>query len=208
MVCAASLAIAAPIAGLLALDPDPYGEGHEILGDGIANNCGPPYVVSPYAAELRLRCAGARRCAIIGAIIWTEPAMGQVIVRKLDDEVIAAHKRRAKARGVSLEQQLRDVLAEAAKPSREELSPAAGGMPRADAARAAQAGRGSDPRGSRQPMTLVVDASVALKWFVDEDGSDRAVALLDGDEPLIAPDLVVAEVCNAAWKSLRRRRDR
>jgi plasmid stability protein len=47
--------------------------------------------------------------------------MGQVIIRKLDDEVIAAHKRRAAARGVSLEQQLRDVLAEAAKPSREEL---------------------------------------------------------------------------------------
>jgi plasmid stability protein len=47
--------------------------------------------------------------------------MGQVIVRKLDDAVIAAHKRRAKARGVSLEQQLRDVLAEAAKPSREEI---------------------------------------------------------------------------------------
>ena len=47
--------------------------------------------------------------------------MGQVIIRKLDDEVIAAHKRRAAARGVSLEQQLRDVLAEAAKPSREEI---------------------------------------------------------------------------------------
>jgi hypothetical protein len=49
-ICAASLAIAAPVAGLLVLDPDPYSEGHEILGDGIANNCGPPYVVSPYAA--------------------------------------------------------------------------------------------------------------------------------------------------------------
>ena len=47
--------------------------------------------------------------------------MGQVIVRNLDDAVIAAHKQRAKARGVSLEQQLRDVLAEAAKPSRAEL---------------------------------------------------------------------------------------
>jgi plasmid stability protein len=47
--------------------------------------------------------------------------MGQVIIRKLNDAVIAAHKRRAAARGVSLEQQLRDVLAEAAKPSREEL---------------------------------------------------------------------------------------
>jgi plasmid stability protein len=47
--------------------------------------------------------------------------MGQVIIRKLDDGVIAAHTRRAAGRGVSLEQQLRDVLAEAAKPSREEL---------------------------------------------------------------------------------------
>ena len=54
-------------------------------------------------------------------------------------------------------------------------------------------------------MTLVVDASVALKWFVDEDGSPRAVSLLSSGEPMIAPDLVVAEVCNAAWKSLRRR---
>jgi antitoxin FitA len=47
--------------------------------------------------------------------------MGQVIVRRLDDAVIAAHKQRARMRGVSLEQQLRDVLAEAARPSREEL---------------------------------------------------------------------------------------
>jgi plasmid stability protein len=47
--------------------------------------------------------------------------MGQVIVRKLDDQVIAAHKRRAAARGVSLEQQLRDVLAETATPSRDEV---------------------------------------------------------------------------------------
>ncbi len=54
-------------------------------------------------------------------------------------------------------------------------------------------------------MTLVVDASVALKWFANEDGSDRAVSLLNGGGPVIAPDLVLAEVCNAARKSLRRR---
>jgi plasmid stability protein len=46
--------------------------------------------------------------------------VGQVIVRKLDDEVIATHRRRAKARGVSLEQELRDVLRRAATPTREE----------------------------------------------------------------------------------------
>lgn len=52
-------------------------------------------------------------------------------------------------------------------------------------------------------MTLVIDASVALKWFVDEDGSAQASALLDGPDLLIAPDLVLAEVGNAAWKAVR-----
>ena len=51
--------------------------------------------------------------------------MGQVIVRQLDDAVIEEHRRvaraRARARGVSLEQQLRDVLTDAAKLRREEL---------------------------------------------------------------------------------------
>lgn len=41
--------------------------------------------------------------------------MGQVIVRNLDDAVIARHRERAKARGVSLEQELREVLARGAK---------------------------------------------------------------------------------------------
>jgi plasmid stability protein len=50
-----------------------------------------------------------------------EGAMGQVIVRNLDDAVIETHRRRAKARGVSLEQELRDVLGQAAKPSKEEI---------------------------------------------------------------------------------------
>ena len=53
-------------------------------------------------------------------------------------------------------------------------------------------------------MTLVVDASVALKWLAQEDGTDRALALLERGEPIVAPDLILAEVCNAAWKSLRR----
>jgi predicted nucleic acid-binding protein len=53
-------------------------------------------------------------------------------------------------------------------------------------------------------MTLVVDASVAFKWFAQEDGTDRALVLLEREEPFVAPDLIVAEICNAAWKSLRR----
>ncbi len=46
--------------------------------------------------------------------------------------------------------------------------------------------------------TVVVDASVALKWFVDEAGSNQARLLLIRDLSLVAPDLIVAEVCNAA----------
>ena len=53
-------------------------------------------------------------------------------------------------------------------------------------------------------MTLVVDASVAFKWFAQEDGTDRALQLIERGEPIVAPDLILAEVCNAAWKSLRR----
>ena len=52
-------------------------------------------------------------------------------------------------------------------------------------------------------MTRVVDASVALRWFVRTPRSEDAAALLDGSEALVAPDLVVAEVANAAWKLAR-----
>ena len=47
-------------------------------------------------------------------------------------------------------------------------------------------------------MTLVVDASVAIKWFVEESRSDAARAVLTSGESLVAPDLVVPEACNAA----------
>ncbi len=52
-------------------------------------------------------------------------------------------------------------------------------------------------------MTLVVDASVAAKWVLDEPGGERALALRSEDG-LIAPSLVVAEVGNAIWKAARR----
>ena len=47
--------------------------------------------------------------------------MGQVIVRQLDDAVIEAHRRKARARGVSLEQEPREVITHAARADREEL---------------------------------------------------------------------------------------
>jgi predicted nucleic acid-binding protein len=53
-------------------------------------------------------------------------------------------------------------------------------------------------------VTVIIDASVALKWFMEEPESDVARRILDGDEPLAAPDLIIAEVCNGAWKAVRR----
>ena len=49
-------------------------------------------------------------------------------------------------------------------------------------------------------MTIVVDASVALRWCFQLNGSDAAEELLRSNDPLIAPDLVIAEITNAAWK--------
>lgn len=51
---------------------------------------------------------------------------------------------------------------------------------------------------------LVIDASVAFKWFVPEEGQDAALALLEQPRRLIAPELVLAEVANIAWKARSR----
>jgi predicted nucleic acid-binding protein len=50
-------------------------------------------------------------------------------------------------------------------------------------------------------MTLVVDASVAAKWVLDEGDSDRANALRQDDD-LIAPALIAGEIGNALWKAV------
>ena len=52
-------------------------------------------------------------------------------------------------------------------------------------------------------MTAVVDASVACKWFVAEAGTDAAVALMQSGEGLTAPDILIPEVCNVAWRKAR-----
>jgi predicted nucleic acid-binding protein len=53
-------------------------------------------------------------------------------------------------------------------------------------------------------MTWVVDASVAVKWFVNEQRSSAARAVLESGQPVIAPDLIVPESSNTAWKKVRR----
>ena len=53
-------------------------------------------------------------------------------------------------------------------------------------------------------MTLVVDASVAIKWFVPEPRSDAAEDVLAATDDLLAPDLLLVEAANALWKKVRR----
>jgi predicted nucleic acid-binding protein len=51
---------------------------------------------------------------------------------------------------------------------------------------------------------LVVDASVAVKWFVPEGHADAARRVLSPNHELLAPDLIWAEVGNVIWNKWRR----
>lgn len=50
----------------------------------------------------------------------------------------------------------------------------------------------------------VVDASVAAKWYFQEEHSDRADALLEQSSEILAPDVLLVEVATLAWKRVRR----
>jgi predicted nucleic acid-binding protein len=51
-------------------------------------------------------------------------------------------------------------------------------------------------------LSIVIDASVALKWVLHEEGRDAADRLLD--EELIAPSLWLVEAANALWRRAQR----
>jgi predicted nucleic acid-binding protein len=51
---------------------------------------------------------------------------------------------------------------------------------------------------------FVVDANVAIKWFVPEIHSTEAIRLLSVGCELLAPDLLPAEFGNILWKKTRR----
>ena len=53
-------------------------------------------------------------------------------------------------------------------------------------------------------MSLIVDASVAVKWFFREPDCDAALALKQQDADFIAPELIIAEIGSAAWKKRMR----
>jgi predicted nucleic acid-binding protein len=53
--------------------------------------------------------------------------------------------------------------------------------------------------------TLIVDASVAVKWLLEEHGSATARRLFSPRRRLVAPDLLELEFANAVWKRVQRR---
>ena len=50
----------------------------------------------------------------------------------------------------------------------------------------------------------MIDASIAIKWVVEEDRTPQALALRRQTK-LIAPELLVAECANILWKKARKR---
>lgn len=52
--------------------------------------------------------------------------------------------------------------------------------------------------------TFVIDASVAIKWVVEESGTAEALAIRQNAQ-LIGPELLVPECANILWKKVQRR---
>ena len=52
-------------------------------------------------------------------------------------------------------------------------------------------------------MSLVIDASVACKWFFEENLSSEARGLAESETTFSAPDMILAECANAAWRRVR-----
>ncbi|KKX25702.1 type II toxin-antitoxin system VapC family toxin [Rhizobium sp. LC145] len=51
--------------------------------------------------------------------------------------------------------------------------------------------------------TLVLDASIAIKWVVEEEGTDDAVSLRSRFR-FVAPELIIPECANILWKKVQR----
>jgi predicted nucleic acid-binding protein len=51
---------------------------------------------------------------------------------------------------------------------------------------------------------IVLDASVAVKAYLEESGSDEATAVISGRERLLAPELIRVEVAGAICRRVRK----
>ncbi len=52
-------------------------------------------------------------------------------------------------------------------------------------------------------MTLIIDSSVAIKWFVQENQRDHALQILESRKDILAPDFIEIEMANITWKKVR-----
>ena len=55
-------------------------------------------------------------------------------------------------------------------------------------------------------MTIVIDASIAVKWFLQEENSELSRQLLAEYDDLVAPELILIEVISAITKAVRTQR--
>jgi predicted nucleic acid-binding protein len=69
----------------------------------------------------------------------------------------------------------------------------------------ANTGRDSSTRRAKRALKkLIIDASIAIRWVVEEDGTEWALALRKKAK-LGAPDLIVPECANILWKKVGNR---
>lgn len=131
--------------------------------------------------------------------------MGQVLIRNLDEQVIAAYREAAERDSRSLEAELRDVSSRMRLRTFAEVQEARTRLAEVWA---------MTPDVPRTPAEVLVredhygyrDAyphmSVVGKWIVAEEQSEAALELVGSD--LVAPDLLKAELADALWKKVRR----
>ena len=128
---------------------------------------------------------------------------GSLHVRNLDDELIARLKRRAVRHGVQPKPNIGRFFVRLL-PRRRTLhlrswrrSYQADQSPQTDAF-------GSLLREAQGAMnTLVIDASIAVKWVVEEEGTEEAL-ILRRRAKLVAPELLTAECANILWEKCQR----
>jgi len=53
-------------------------------------------------------------------------------------------------------------------------------------------------------MTVVIDASIAIKWFVPENLREQALDVLKAEDHLAAPDLLIPDLASLALEKARR----
>ena len=148
--------------------------------------------------------------------------MSEILVADLDEAIVEQLESRARNSGRSLQAELK-AYPGAGSPVCVGAA-LAGGVPLARRIRSAplsatglrpivptcwpRTGRGECRRGitgDSPPSSLVVDASVVIKWHVAEIHADAALRLLADDAPALhVPDLMFPEVGNILWKKIRR----